>query len=81
MTENVPYEKWSRQDYRDAYEEAEKLRHANFQELREAREKLKELEQWKNTASIWADHAVVLGRQLAANLGIKPSGVHPTGSR
>ena len=72
---NVPYEKWSRESFKMAYEEADGLLKACVKERNELREKVKELDQWKNTASIWADHAVVLGRQLAVNLGIKSSNV------
>jgi tetrahydromethanopterin S-methyltransferase subunit G len=54
-----------------AYEEADGLLKAAVKERNELREKLKELEGWKTSATMWSEHAWILGRQIGLHIGIK----------
>jgi hypothetical protein len=62
--EYTPYEKWSRQDFKTAYEEADALLKEAVKERNELREKIKEAESWQASNRMWMQHAIILGRVL-----------------
>lgn len=71
LNKYTPYEKWSRHDYRLAYEEAEKLRTELLKERNELREKANERDQAVAQSHTWANHALVLGRMIDQLLKVK----------
>lgn len=62
--DHSPYEKWSRSDYRMAYEESEGLRNKLFEEVGVLRERVKYLEEAEIAARAWAQHSITLGHAI-----------------
>lgn len=68
-----PYEKWSRAEYRAAYEEADGMLKKVVEERNALQERMKRFEDYQKSNQLWMRHSIILGVAIDRLLATTPT--------